>query len=57
MSLPRRLWTAILILLFWGIVPLELLSPAFGQDLQELIRTIDEQQQKIQTVKIGRAHV
>jgi len=50
MSLPRRLWTAILILLFWGIVPLDLLSPAFGQDLSELIRTIDKQQQKIQTV-------
>ena len=29
---------------------MELLFPAFGQDLQELIRTIDEQQQKIQTV-------
>jgi outer membrane lipoprotein-sorting protein len=50
MSLFRRPWTAIFILLFWGSVPLDLLSPAFGQDLQELIRTIDEQQQKIQAV-------
>ena len=50
MSVRRILRTAILILMVWGIVLLERLSPAFGQDLRELIRTIDEQQQRIQTV-------
>jgi outer membrane lipoprotein-sorting protein len=50
MSVRRILRTATLILMVWGIVLLERLSPAFGQDLRELIRTIDEQQQKIQTV-------
>ena len=43
-------WTTILIVILWGMVPSQVLSPAFGQDLRERIRTIDEQQRRIQTV-------
>jgi outer membrane lipoprotein carrier protein len=50
MNMPAMFWRAIWILLVLGLIPLDGFSPACGQDIQELIRSIDEQQQKIQTV-------
>jgi outer membrane lipoprotein carrier protein len=50
MNMPVIFWRAIWIFLGLGLIPLDAFSPASGQDIQELIRTIDEQQQKIQTV-------
>jgi outer membrane lipoprotein-sorting protein len=50
MNLRDRLWATVWILLVLGSIPLGGFPPASGQDLPELIRTIDEQQQKIQSV-------
>jgi len=43
-------WRAICIFLLCGLIVPTGLSPASCQDVQELIRTVDERQQKIQTV-------
>ena len=50
MSVRWTIWITTSILMIWGMVSLEVIPLAFGQDLRELIRAIDEQQQKIQTV-------
>lgn len=50
MKLRWMLGTTILMLFVLGMVSWDVFSPASGQDLPELIRTIDEHQQKIQSV-------
>ena len=46
----RAMWSMILVFSFFGLLSIGGNSRGYGQDVQEIIRTIDEQQQKIQTL-------
>ena len=46
----RAMGSVILVFIFFGLLSIGGNSRGYGQDVQEIIRTIDEQQQKIQTL-------
>ncbi len=46
----RAMWSMILVFGLFGLLSIGGNSRGYGQDVQEIIRTIDEQQQKIQTL-------
>ena len=46
----RAMWSMVLVFGLFGLLSIGGNSRGYGQDVQEIIRTIDEQQQKIQTL-------